>query len=252
MLSAKPWRVESVILLMAALLIFWSSGLIAINVLHNAGITGFKQPEDFGNALVITLCFQGATLILIPIFLRWHHVGLRETFGFHKAKLSRVLLMTATMVIVILPVALLLEAASIAVLEKFGWQIEDEAAVKLVMNAKILWEQIYLGVLTIAIVPVAEEFIFRGVLFPFAKQLGFPKLAWFGVSALFALIHFDAAIFMSLFVLALALTWLYEKTDNLLAPIVAHSLFNSAGFIMILFNNQLTHVLKEISQSLRL
>ena len=40
---------------------------------------------------------------------------------------------------------------------------------------------------------------------------------------------------MPLFVLALALTWLYEKTDNLLAPIAAHSLFNAANLVVLFF-----------------
>jgi hypothetical protein len=69
-------------------------------------------------------------------------------------------------------------------------------------------------VFAVVIAPVAEEFIFRGMLYPFVKQLGWPRLAWFGVSFLFALIHLDAAAFVPLFLLALALTWLYEKTDN--------------------------------------
>jgi membrane protease YdiL (CAAX protease family) len=33
-------------------------------------------------------------------------------------------------------------------------------------------------------------------------------------------------------VLALALTWLYEKTGNLLASIVVHSLFNAANLVI--------------------
>ena len=82
--------------------------------------------------------------------------------------------------------------------------------------------------------PVAEEFIFRGMLYPFVKQLGWPRLALFGTSFVFAAIHMDAAIFVPLFVLALALTWLYEFTDNLLAPIAAHSLFNTANLVILL------------------
>ena len=35
---------------------------------------------------------------------------------------------------------------------------------------------------------------------------------------------------LALFVLALALTWLYDRTDNLLVPITAHALFNAANF----------------------
>ena len=83
------------------------------------------------------------------------------------------------------------------------------------------------------IAPVAEEFIFRGILYPFIKQLGWPKLALFGVSFLFALIHVNAPTFVPLFVFALALTWLYERTDRLIAPILAHGLFNGANLIIL-------------------
>jgi len=59
-------------------------------------------------------------------------------------------------------------------------------------------------------------------------------LNWLGVSFLFALIHFNAPTFLSLFVLALALTWLYEKTEGLCAPIMAHGLFNAANLVLLL------------------
>jgi len=110
--------------------------------------------------------------------------------------------------------------------------------VRLLTDATSMWTVVYLGVFAVVIAPVAEEFIFRGMLFPFVKRLGFPRLAWFGVSFLFALIHFNAPTFVPLFVLALALTWLYEKTDNLLAPITAHALFNAANLAVLLWQNR--------------
>ena len=133
---------------------------------------------------------------------------------------------------------LLLQWVSVSVLEKLGLPPENQAAVKLLTDAKSVWTIVYLGVFAIVIAPVAEEFIFRGMLFPFVKQLGFPKLAWFGVSALFALIHLNVPTFVPLFALALALTWLYERTDNLLAPITAHALFNAANFVVLLWQIQ--------------
>ena len=66
--------------------------------------------------------------------------------------------------------------------------------------------------------PVAEEFIFRGsMLFTFIKQLGFSQNRLGSVSSLLllrssVLLRLD---FVLLSVLALALTWLYEKTDTL-------------------------------------
>ncbi|HEY1716932.1 MAG TPA: CPBP family intramembrane glutamic endopeptidase [Verrucomicrobiae bacterium] len=234
MLSEKPWRAEAVMRFIAAQFILYFLGAAALVTLHGFGVGGFKHEEDFGNVLLATASFQGATWILIPIFLRRHGMDWREAFGFHKPDLFRALFWAVVLAIVILPVALELQRASVFTLEKFGWPPEDEAAVTLVTGAKSLWLKIYLGVFAVVLAPVAEEFIFRGVLFPFVKQLGFPKLAWLGVSLLFAAIHFDAAIFVPLFTFALALTWLYEKTDNLLAPIAAHSLFNAANLLILL------------------
>jgi membrane protease YdiL (CAAX protease family) len=105
--------------------------------------------------------------------------------------------------------------------------------VTLVSGASSRASAIYLGFFAVVLAPVAEEFIFRGVLFPFIKQLGFPKIAWIGVSLLFALVHATPSIFIPLFVLALALTWLYEKTNTLLAPIFAHALFNAVGLVLL-------------------
>ena len=42
-------------------------------------------------------------------------------------------------------------------------------------------------------------------------------------------------LFLPLFVLALALTWLYDKTEGLLAPFMAHSLFNLANLAYLLW-----------------
>jgi len=235
MLSEKPWRGEVVMQFIALQLLCFSSGMVAVALLHKLGIAGFKEEADFGNVLLATLCFQGATWILIPFFLRQHQVDWRDVFGSHRENLKRALAVAAGSVAVILPVAWLLQGASIAALEKIGWPVEDQTAVLLFAGAKSVWLKIYLGVFAVVIAPVAEEFIFRGVLFPFMKQLGFPKSAWLGVSALFALIHLDAGTFVPLFALALALTWLYEFTGNLLAPIFAHSLFNAANLAILFF-----------------
>ena len=54
----------------------------------------------------------------------------------------------------------------------------------------------------------------------------------------------NAPTFVPLFVLALALTWLYEKTDNLLAPITAHSLFNAANLVVLHFQEPLNRWLQ--------
>ena len=242
MLSEKPWRVDLVILLIGALLLSWNLCMAAAAALHHAKVPGFANEEGFGFVLLGTLSFHGAGLILMPFFLHAHGIGFRDVFN--KPGTGRSLLLAAGVITALLPVAFGLEIASAFIMQKCGWQVEDEAAVKLAKDANTVLRIVYMGGFAIVLAPIVEEFIFRGVLFSFAKQLGHRKFAWFGVSALFALVHLNAPAFVPLFVLALGLTWLYEKTGNLLASIFAHSLFNIVGFLIIEFRDRLPDFIK--------
>jgi hypothetical protein len=236
MLSEKPWRGEIVMQFIALQFIAYFLGAAALVTLHRLGVGGFKHDEDFGNVLLATLSFQGATWVLIPIFLRQHEMNWRDAFGFRDPKLKSSLFWAIVLLLfVAAPVVWGLQEISAQILTRLGQPVEDQAAVALFKDVKAAGEFAYLSFFAVVLAPVAEEFIFRGILFPFLKQRGFPKLAWLGVSALFALIHFNLATFMPLFVLALALTWLYEKTDCLLAPITAHALFNAINLALLYY-----------------
>jgi hypothetical protein len=96
--------------------------------------------------------------------------------------------------------------------------------------------RITLGAAAVLLAPPAEEILFRGVLYPAIKQAGFPRLALWVSTLLFAAVHGNVPTFVPLAVLALVLTALYEHTNNLLAPITAHAVFNAVGLVwMLLF-----------------
>ena len=238
MLSPKPWLAEAVIQLVAGVFVCLCLVVLMAGGLRQSGVAAFKSPDSFANILLATLSFQGAAWILISIFLKQHEVNWRDGFGFRNANLKTALLLAVGVLVLVLPVVLGLEQFSALTLQKLGWPPEDQRAVALIAGAKSWWLRGYLAFFAMVLAPVAEEFIFRGVLFPFVKQLGWPKLAWFGVSFLFALIHVNAPTFVPLFVLALAFTWLYQKTDCLLAPIAAHSLFNTANLVILFTQNR--------------
>jgi membrane protease YdiL (CAAX protease family) len=77
--------------------------------------------------------------------------------------------------------------------------------------------------------PVVEEMLFRGILFPLLKKIGPSSFAYLMSALLFAVIHINLVTFIPLFFLGLVLAWLVERTDNLLAPITAHAVFNLAA-----------------------
>jgi membrane protease YdiL (CAAX protease family) len=115
---------------------------------------------------------------------------------------------------------------------------EEQSAVQTVRNASSLAHRAVLGVGTILIAPFAEETLFRGILYPWVKSAGFPRIAFWGSALAFGAIHMNAMNFLPLFGLALILTVLYEKTNNLLAPITAHAMFNAANFLMLLLQTK--------------
>lgn len=233
MLSVKPWRADAVFFFVVAQVAFVLLGGVLMGLLQKIGVAGFKGDNDFGTILIGTMTFQGATWFLMFIFFRRHDVRLAEGLGLRNRNLLRSLALAAVVTLFALLIGYCLQGVSVKLMEKVGWTPKDEEAVMLVTNASSRASAIYLGFFAVVLAPVAEEFIFRGMLFPFIKQLGFPKTAWIGVSLLFALVHLAPADFVPLFVLALALTWLYEKTDTLLAPIFAHALFNAVGLALI-------------------
>ncbi|MCX5684191.1 MAG: type II CAAX endopeptidase family protein [Planctomycetota bacterium] len=77
--------------------------------------------------------------------------------------------------------------------------------------------------------PLAEEFIYRGVLMTtLMKTLGIGG-AILASSAIFAVVHIGAQpqAVLPLFILALALGYIAYRTRSLVGPIVGHSLFNT-------------------------
>lgn len=233
MLWKKSCEPGAVLALLGGILSAFIFGNVAVALLLHAGVRGFHNPDGAGYVLLATLSFHGAALLLGTVFLRFHEMSWREVLGL--AGWKRSLLLALAVLVVTAPVVLGLKAVSESLLERlhWNWALEDQGAVELVLGAG-LWARVYLVFFAIILAPLAEEFVFRGLLFSTAKHLGWPKFAWLGVSFLFALMHANLPVFVPLFVLALALTWLYEKTDGLLAPVIAHSLFNAANMGLLL------------------
>lgn len=94
----------------------------------------------------------------------------------------------------------------------------------------------------VIIAPITEEFIFRGSIYRFLKTKVNPLFA-LSVSALFfAWVHYNILSFLPLVLLGILLTCSYEKTGNIITPIVFHSLFNANTIILLLFNSNLNFI----------
>jgi len=233
----KDWRPEAVTLLMGSIILSFLGGGTLIAVLHHFGVAGFKGEDGVGTILTATLCFHGVVLAGSLPFLKYHETNWRAVLGLDNSGLGGALGLAAMAFPVIVIVVMGLQYTCIKILTHFHYPAADQEAVDMILNAKSHALRIYLIIFAVGIAPVAEEFIFRGILFPFVKQLGYPRLAWLAPSLLFALIHASLPIFVPLFVFALGLTWLYATTGRLLTNILVHGLFNALNLILLLNSN---------------
>ena len=82
--------------------------------------------------------------------------------------------------------------------------------------------------------PLLEEPLFRGILFRGLDKTCPTRVAMVLSGFVFALIHVNAATLVPLWFLGVAFAWLYWRTGSILAPMLAHFLFNATNLALIL------------------
>jgi membrane protease YdiL (CAAX protease family) len=240
MLSEKPWTVErvAVFFLTMAVCCGWVSlagGAVAHYRWHD-------QPDD--NSLLYlffaTMSIHGAIVLAAAGVLWWFRISWREAFGFDAGTAKRALVLGAVAGAVFLPVGWVLQLLSGEVMNLFHQTVKVQEAVQM-MEKTDTWDcRLYFILWSVLFAPLAEEILFRGILYPAIKRLGFPRGALWVSALAFAAIHINLPIFAPLLALGLALALLYDASNNLLAPITAHGFFNLAN-VLIFYIGQHGH-----------
>lgn len=231
MLSDKSWRAESMFRLG-----LWLFGCLLLGLVVSILLpkTGEVAGGDSIQQLIFgTLIINMAIFPLVHLFLREQQMTWRSAFGFGSPQLIHTLLLAVGVAVVAIPVAWQLNAWSGFALQQMGAKPVPQSLVIAIQNSNELAPQIVRGVFAIVVAPPAEEILFRGILYPFFKQIGHPRFALWGTALLFGAIHGNQLAFAALVFLGVVLAWLYERTGNLLAPILVHSLFNLANFALL-------------------
>jgi membrane protease YdiL (CAAX protease family) len=229
----QPWSLENVLKRMIRLMVFFYLGLVLTVVAQRWLGTSKAVTPNTWQLLLSVLCLQGASLAFIHLFLRDQGYRWKEAFGLDLAP-GRAVLAGIGAILLFLPLGWKLQHVSVEMLTRWLHAPPEEQLPVQTLRQAVGWgDRCVLGFVTILLVPVAEELLFRGVLYSGLKQLGRPRLALWGSSLFFAAFHMSAPSFLPLFVLAMCLVALYEWSGNLLAPISAHALFNALNFILL-------------------
>jgi len=226
----RPWSREN---FMPRAIICLISFYVALTFMAWAESVADRPSSSFSSGqMILSLAgFQGAAILLIHQFLKESATRWTEAFGLSNRWQIAVLWGIIAGALFV-QIGLLLQRLSVEAMTHLPIPIqpEEQDAVQTLRRATSLFDRFVLGAGTIILAPMAEETLFRGILYPAIKRAGFPRLALWVTSLVFALIHANIAIFVPLFALAVVLVFLYEYTGNLLAPIAAHAIFNALNF----------------------
>jgi len=181
--------------------------------------------------------FQGVALILVHFFLRQHRQTWYEGFGLNLRSEHALVVGTCAGLLALVP-TWALQAFAVWILKRLTFHPHEQQAVEILRHTEGWLSRAAMGVATILIAPCGEEVLFRGILYPTVKREYGRHVAVWGTAILFGAIHMNLGSFIPLTLLAVLLVWLYESTGNLIAPILAHAIFNAANFIALYFQQK--------------
>lgn len=116
--------------------------------------------------------------------------------------------------------------------EVFGLEIELQNVAQLIAQ-EFSWLQVLYIVTAVAVAPLFEELLFRGLVFSYlVKHTGLTGGTVL-VSLLFALMHFHLPSLVPLFLLSTALCLAYWRTGSLWACIGMHAIFNAVNILVL-------------------
>ena len=221
-----------------------SCGMFLSGILEKVTLGLSPDQLKFVQMVVLIAFFQGAALIWIAVFLRQSNISWRDAFGLRPASRARAVGAGLAVGVLVLPAVYLLQWVSEVVMELLHLNPVAQAAVTELQSAALsVPEKVLFGVFTILLAPIAEEALFRGILYPTIKEAGHPRWALWATSVIFGLMHFNMASLASLVFLAVVLTYLYESTDSLLTPIATHGMFNAVNFFFLIYTDPIQRLL---------
>ena len=125
-------------------------------------------------AQVMGFCtVQGLALLWVSMFVGEHGLTWAEAFGFRRAPGRSAARACVTMLVVLPLTVLVLAGVSTLLLHVFGVDPTSQITVTFIKEHPPAWQLVVMGLTAVVLAPVAEEALFRGVLYTTLKQRGY-------------------------------------------------------------------------------
>jgi len=227
-LAPERYRGPSVLILLALALLVASAITVPFGADAAALLLGNGELTLVGS--IVLLVSTQAALLLVSWLLVFRPNALAALPRFPGPDPGRALRLGLGWGVLAWIGASLVSAAVVLALESLGLEVEPQAA----EQALGLVEP-WVAVLAIVILaPIAEELFFRGIVFNAFLREGGTRMAYIGSAAMFAVIHLSLVALLPIFLLGLALAWVYHRSGSMLAPIAMHAVVNGISVAIAL------------------
>ena len=195
-------------------------------------LPAFFQPPASGtpkeSALILSpLLYAVMGLLVTTLCLTYSNASVRQVFFSPSCTARRALGKGLFYGLAVIPPVVLLSMAITTITEMLGVEPHLQEVFDWLGDGSLtLGTRMFMMAAAVVIAPVAEELLFRGILFTavLKSRSFFPAALLVGLY--FALVHFHALSFLPLLALSIAFSAGYGATGSILTPIAMHALFN--------------------------
>jgi membrane protease YdiL (CAAX protease family) len=212
-------------------------GLVVLSMILLAGIVlhlmGAVDEELSPRVVMVqSVAVHWTVLLVVLLVVRARRTTLRRVFGMHRGRTGDDIRQGALAYLVMLPVVFVYSLVYRLMLDTLGVDLELQDVAQVLTGDAAPAVRTYLLFLGVFLGPIAEEFLFRGILFPvLARRMG-TLVSMLLVSALFAGIHLHVPSLLPLFVLSVSLCIGYVYIGSIIVPVVMHMLFNAVNLAL--------------------
>ena len=219
---AELWRLVMLTAILAALLPFAHLGLVALQP--------EREPDTHawlvGSMLVLDTC----VIFAIFAFAAGKRRSIWRAVGFSGRPLWPSIIAGLRGYVGVFPWLFALLFLIVEIAQRLGFQPPLEPIHELLFEEHRHAMLALTALLACGVGPVAEELLFRGVVYPTLRRRTGPVIAMLVSAAVFSAIHTSLVGFVPIMGLGVLLAYLYERTGSLISSLTVHIVHNTLLF----------------------
>ena len=223
----KSWSITETISIFALFIFFQVLATITV---------AFPLFNSYFNDTFLSLLFWTTVGNIIVVFVgimfaRIRPINVWKQFGFSKNNLIKLLMWISGGYFCIFVISAMYEF----IMKLFGIEIEMQMVTNELQKYKDIKSIIIVILIVGIIMPVLEELIFRGILYQALRSKLSIFFSIFISSLIFAVIHINLLYIFPIMIIGIVCAYAFEKTKNILIPIVIHVVNNLFTVIIVIF-----------------